>query len=162
MSQDSGCRPGMALILGYGTATDICCISCLVHSPHSRHLDTHGDPRLTLTRAFAMSYSQQHAVRSSTVLRGFDSAGAKCHRMRSLQKISEMNLSSPYRGAVLGCVDHEAEGDVQGRALLVLDEARVAANVALLCALAKTRGACVSRASWAVAGAVAKASAHRS
>ena len=95
MSQDSGCRPGMALIPGYGTATDICCISCLVHSPHSRHLDTHGDPRLTLTRAFAMSYSQQHAVRSSTVLRGFDSAGAKCHRMRSLQKISEMNLSSP-------------------------------------------------------------------
>ena len=43
------------------------------------------------------------------------------------------------RGAVLGHGEHAAEGDVQGRALLVLDKARVEADVVLLCAHGQTK-----------------------
>jgi len=94
VSQDSGCRPGMALIPGYGTATDICCISCLVHSPHSRHLDTHGDPRLTLTHmdTLVLRFSVRAADRS---------ASSACATTWAARETAATRYSSPRRRSLL-------------------------------------------------------------
>ena len=82
------------LLRTYSSKCIICCISCLVHSPHSRHLDTHGDPRLTLTHmdTLVLRFSVRAADRS---------ASSACATTWAARETAATRYSSPRRRSLL-------------------------------------------------------------